>query len=85
MQVGMGFGWLLDRFLVDLGIENPSKIDANSDRKRDAILDASWRALGQIWDGFWLQVGGQVGAKLAPKSEKWGPQDDVNKYAEKSC
>ena len=36
-------------------------------------------ALGSIFDGFWAQVGGQVGAKLAPKSEERGYQDDVKK------
>ena len=36
-------------------------------------------ALGSIFDGFWGQVGGQVGAKLAPKSEERGYQDDVKK------
>ena len=33
----------------------------------------------RIFDGFWAQVGGQVGAKLAPKSEEKGYQDDVKK------
>ena len=32
-------------------------------------------ALGSILDGFWAQVG----AKLAPKSEEMGYQDDVKK------
>ena len=36
-------------------------------------------ALGSIFDGFGGQVGGQVGAKLAPKSEEMGYQDDVKK------
>ena len=36
-------------------------------------------ALGAILGGFWAQVGGQVGAKLAPKSEEMGYQDDVKK------
>ena len=40
---------------------------------------ASWKALGAILGGVWLQVGRQVGAKLAQKSEKTGYQDDVNK------
>ena len=35
--------------------------------------------LGQIFGGFGAQVGGQVGAKLAPKSEERGYQDDVKK------
>ena len=36
-------------------------------------------ALGAIFGGFWGQVGGQVAAKLAPKSEEVGYQDDVKK------
>ena len=43
-------------------------------------------ALGSILERFWAQVGGQNGAKLAPKSEKWGSQDDVKKSkAKRSC
>ena len=34
-------------------------------------------ALGAILGRFWAQVGGQVGAKLGRKSEKWRLQDDV--------
>ena len=45
MQVGMDFGWLLER--------------------------------------FWGQVRGQVGAKLAPTSEKLELQDDVKKTSKK--
>ena len=60
-------------------IQNPSKIYLQRHLKQDTILNRSWRALGWILGGFWLQVGGQVGAKLAPKSEKWGSQDDVKK------
>ena len=77
-------------FLIDFGpifggfgsrksTKNRSKIDPKSDQKQDAILNATWKALGPISGGFWLQLGGQVGAKLAPKSEKWGSQDDVKK------
>ena len=38
-------------------------------------------ALGLIFGGFGAQVGGQVGAKLAPKSREMGYQDDVNKLS----
>ena len=42
-------------------------------------------ALGSIFGRFWAQVGGQVGVKLAPKSEKMGYQNDVKKsYKKKS-
>ena len=50
MQVGIDFGWLLDRVFVDLG----------------------------------PKLGGQVVAKLAPKSEEMGYQDDVKKSFKKS-
>ena len=36
-------------------------------------------ALGCIFGGFSVQVGGQVGAKLAPKSEEMGHHADVEK------
>ena len=36
-------------------------------------------ALGLILDEFWAQVGGQVGAKLAPRSEEMVYQIDVKK------
>ena len=58
--------------------KNQPKINPKSDQKQDAILDASWMALGAILDGFWSQVG-RIGAKLAPKSEEMGYQDDVKK------
>ena len=55
-------------------IKNPSKIYLRRHLKQDTILDRSWKALGAILDGFWPQVGGQVGAKLAPKSKNEGPK-----------
>ena len=64
-------------------IQNPSKIYLKRHLKQDTILNRSWRALGWIWGRFSLQVGGQIGTKLAPKSEKWGSQDDVKKRAQK--
>ena len=77
------FWLILDGFWDRKSIKDRSKIDQKSNQKSDAILDRFWMALGSIFDRFWAQVGGQVGAKLAPKSEKWGPQDDVNKHARK--
>ena len=59
--------------------KNQPKSHPKSDPKQDAILDASWMALGATFGGFWLQVGGQVEAKLAPKSNKIGHQDDSKK------
>ena len=49
--------------------KNPSKIDPKSDQKEDAILNATWKALGPIFDGFWLQNGG-VGGVLGPKIDE---------------
>ncbi len=37
--------------------KNPSKIDPTRDPKEDAILTATWEALGLIFNGFWLQNG----------------------------
>ena len=45
---------------------------------RRAKLEPSWANLGKLGPS-WNQVGGQVGAKLATKSEKMGYQDDVKK------
>ena len=55
------------------------KINKKRHRKYDASWLGIWNPLGTILGGFWLQVGRQVGAKLAPKCEKWGSQDDVKK------
>jgi len=44
--------------------KNPSKIDPTRDPKEDAILIATWEALGLIFDGSVLQnegVGGVLG------------------------
>ena len=70
---------IVDRFVVDLGVENRSKIDPKRDQKQDASWDGFWMALGLIFGGFGAQVGGQVGAKLAPKSNEMGYQEDVKK------
>ena len=48
-------------------------------------MDGFWKALGPILERFWGQVGGQVGAKLAPKSEKLELQDDVKKHQKKEA
>ena len=44
--------------------KKPSKNDPKSDQKEDAILNATWKAPGPIFDRFWLQnegVGGVLG------------------------
>ena len=60
-------------------IKNQSQIYQKGDRKQDASWDGFLMALGSIFGAFWVQVVGQVGAKLAQKSEEMGYQDDVNK------
>ena len=45
---------------------------------RRTKLEPNWANLGQLRPSR-TQVGGQVGAKLATKSEKMGYQDDVKK------
>ena len=64
---------------MELEVEDLPKINPKSDQKQDAILDASWMALGAILVGFWLQVGGQDEAKLAPKSNIIGYQIEYQK------
>ena len=79
----MGLGAILDRFWGG----KSTKLDQKSIKKwiKNKMrfgIDFGW-LLDRFLIGFWAQVGGQVGAKLAPKSEKWEPQDDVNKYTQK--
>ena len=64
-------------------MKNQSQIYQKCDQISNAILDGFWKALGPILERFWAQVGGQVGAKLAPKSEKLELQDDVKKTSKK--
>ena len=75
----MIFRSIFDRCLIDFRVVTQSKINSKGDRKQDASWDGFWMALGLIFDGFGAQVGSQVGAKLAPKSEEMGYQDDVKK------
>ena len=46
---------------------NQSKINPKSDQKEDAISNATWKALGPIFDGCWVQNGGVGGS--------WGPEN----------
>ena len=82
-------GHIID-FLVNLALnlrpktltkssQEASKIDQKGHRKQDASWLGIWRPLGTIFGPFWLQVGRQVEAKLAPKSEKTRYQDDIKK------
>ena len=64
-------------------MKNQSQIYQKCDQISNAIFDGFWNALGSILEQFWAQVGGQVGAKLAPKSEKLELQDDVKKTSKK--
>ena len=57
---------------------NQKSIKNSMKNRRRFWMGCGW-LLGPIFDGFWVQVGGQVGAKLAPTSEEMGYQDDVKK------
>ena len=46
------------------------KIDKKGYSKHDASWLGIWNPLGTDLGGFWGQVGRQIGAKLAPNSEK---------------
>ena len=50
--------------------KNPSKIDPTRDPKEDAILTATWEALGFIFDGSGLQ-NESVGRSWGFKNESW--------------
>ena len=68
---------------MDFGTQNRSKKGSKIRCDFGWILEGSWSGFGAILERFWAQVGGQVGAKLGPKSEKWRSQDDVKKYVVK--
>ena len=70
------------RFWGRISTNNRSVNDSKSDQKQDASWDGFWMSRGSIFGGFWDQAGGQVGAKLAPRSEEMGYQDDVKKSSE---
>ena len=59
------------------------KIDKKGYSKHDASWLGIWNPLGTNLGGFWVQVGRQVGAKLAPKSEKIGYRK-INKKSSKT-
>ena len=54
-------GAKIDQTSIQEGIKNKIK-----------NLNGFWMALGSIFGGFSIQVGRQVGTKLAPKSDKKG-------------
>ena len=74
--VGMICWWISDRFLIDLG----SKIYQTKaiENKMEVGMDFGW-LLDRFVVDLGPQVGGQVGARLAPKSVETGYQDDVKK------
>ena len=59
--------------------QEASKIDQKGYRKYDASWLGIWSPLGQIFVGFWCQVGSQVGPKIDPR----GVQNDVQKITKK--
>ena len=82
-------------FLVNLALSSALKIHQKStqevpkiDKKGYSKHDASWlgiwNPLGTDLGGFWVQVGGQVGAKLAPKSIKMKSKMTSKKEVEKN-
>ena len=82
LVVGL-LGWLFYNCLVDFWLIWGSKIHQQSikhgmEHRMRFWMGCGW-LLGPIFDGFWAQLGGQVGAKLAPKSEEMGYQGDVKK------
>ena len=62
-----------------VGTKIHQKSIQKGDRKQDAMWDGCLMALGSIFGQFWTQVEGQVGAKLAPKSENLEIQEDIKK------
>ena len=74
---------IFDRLGGRKSIKNQSKIDPKTDRKQDASWDGFWIAVRSTFDRFWAQLGGQIGAKLAPTSREMGYQDDVKKSSNK--
>ena len=71
--------WLIFRFVCRFwgrkSINNQSTNIAKIGQKSDAI----WMDFGWLLDRFRGWFWAQVGARLAPKSEQWGFQDDVEK------
>ena len=62
-------------------IQEASKTDEKGYRKYDASWLGIWSPLGTDLGGFWVQVGRQVGAKLAPKSQNLEIQEHIkNSY-----
>ena len=69
---GLIFGWIWRWFWAPSWSQNRPKITQKGSKKQDVILNRFWMALGPILGGFGRQVGSQVEANMAPKSEKWG-------------
>jgi len=81
---GLIFGWIWRWFWAPSWSQNRPKITQKGSKKQDVILNRFWMALGPILGGFGRQVGSQVGANMAPKSEKWGTKKRSKKYEKKS-
>ena len=64
------FEFIVARFGGRTSTKNRSKLNQKCDQKSNAIWDVFWVALEPVLERFWAQVAGQVGTKLAPKSEK---------------
>ena len=63
-----------------LEAKNPSKIHPESHEEYDAILDASWMALGRdfwwilapSWETSWDQIGSKIGGPGTPREGDLG-------------
>ena len=77
-------GWLFfDRFGVDFGVENRTRFVHKGSKARIKNQMRFRMDFGRLLERFWVDLGPNLekhGAKLAPKSQKLRPQDDVEKW-----
>ena len=66
MDVGMDFGWLLDRFLIDLGTILGGKLAPNWHQNKKTIEDKMEVGMdfGWLLDRFLVDFGTKLGGKL---------------------
>ena len=55
-----------DRFLINFGVENRSKIDQTSIKKAIKNMMRFWIDFGWLLDRFLVDFGPKLGAKLGP-------------------
>ena len=72
--------WLIcDEFVIDLGVENRSKVDQKTIKKYIKNQMRFGMDFGWLLERSWGDLGPKLGAKLGRKSAKWKFQDDVKK------